>query len=131
MKVEMYANTNGRGLWSSEKRETKVNQIKIDPDTLITEGEQSAIYIQAKLDPKTWRSGRDGLVYTDTKWLREFRRGLTELGLSRKLANNVDYTEQGMQGTNYVSLGFYLNKEKDIDAVFDFFEVNKKRFLER
>jgi hypothetical protein len=44
------------------------------------------------------------LIYTDKLWLREFKAGLRDTGLSIKATQNVGYSEQGMQGNDYVSM---------------------------
>lgn len=131
MNVLMYANTNGRGYWSDRKAEVKIDEIKIGRYTQIDfDSKHNMIYIDAKFDSATWRVFRDGLIYTDNRFIKEFRLGLQELGMSRRLANKVDYTEQGMQGKNYVSLGLLCRRKSDVEAVFKFFgKKMTKRFL--
>lgn len=106
MRVELYARTNGKGLWSRAAQEVKVVKIKFD---YIAEADTpkdvagSYATFRAYFDPKTWKVARDGLIYTDPLWIRDFRLGLQDLGLAHH-AKEVDYTEQGMQGNNFVSL---------------------------
>ena len=47
------------------------------------------------------RDSKHGLIYTDRQFLRELRAFLDAHGLP---GADVDYSEQGMQGDNYVSL---------------------------
>lgn len=56
---------------------------------------------------KNWDVTKHGLIYTDPQWIKDFRASLVLLGFSANSVRNVDYTEQGMQGDNYVSL--YVN----------------------
>ena len=49
-------------------------------------------------------AGLDGLIYSDPQWIKEFRLLLKAHGFSYAAAENVDYSEKGMQGVNYVSL---------------------------
>lgn len=50
---------------------------------------------------ETWNTDIDGLIYTDKRFLKELRAFLNKHGLPGK---DVDYSAQGMQGDNYVSL---------------------------
>jgi hypothetical protein len=47
---------------------------------------------------------KDGLIYTDPQWLMELRQYLREDGFSEEAVLALDYSEQGMQGDDYVSL---------------------------
>lgn len=52
--------------------------------------------------PKGYDPGVTGLIYTDPGFLRDVKALLKELGM---LAwSRVDYSEQGMQGSNYVDM---------------------------
>lgn len=53
-------------------------------------------------DTKSWDISNDGLIYTDQQFLQELRWLLDWLGFSR--TKDVNYSEQGMQGDDYVSL---------------------------
>jgi len=48
----------------------------------------------------TWDVDKDGLIYTDSLFLEELCGLLTSMGID---ASDVSYSEQGMQGDNYVS----------------------------
>ena len=90
--------TGGNGLWSS--KEKKVNIIKIAPVSVT----KDFVSFDAYFDKKNWNPDKDGLIYTDERWIREFREELVKLGVTKKVAKSIDYTEQGMQGDDYVSL---------------------------
>lgn len=49
---------------------------------------------------KTWDPNKYGLIYTDRRFLQELKSYFSKLNVNGK----VDYSEQGMQGDNYVSL---------------------------
>lgn len=48
-----------------------------------------------------WNVNEDGLIYTDNQWLDQFKNELYRLGYND---SDVSYSEQGMQGDNFVSL---------------------------
>jgi hypothetical protein len=50
-------------------------------------------------DTEDWDVNTDGLIYTDKQFLQELNAFLLQQGLTE-----VGYSEQGMQGDNYVSL---------------------------
>lgn len=119
MKVELFANTDGKGYWSNVKKEVLITGIKIGQAYSYTGDDDVTLYIEARFDSKTWRVYDNGFIYTDEKFLREFRQGLVEMGLPKKLAHKVGYTEQGMQGRLHVSLSFHGTK-KDLPAWEEF-----------
>ena len=47
-----------------------------------------------------WRVDKHGLIYTDSTFMEGLQKYLTEIGLD---GSDVSYSEQGMQGDNYVS----------------------------
>lgn len=51
-----------------------------------------------------WDVERLGLLYGSASWLKSFRAGLQEIGFSPDVARQIDYSEMGMQGIDYVSL---------------------------
>lgn len=93
----MLINTSGRGFYSKEQkpvRITKLELVNVDEDTGTAE-------LRARFDGRSWKTHKDGLIYTDQKFLRELREELKAMGLP---GGGVDYSEQGMQGDDYVSL---------------------------
>ena len=47
-----------------------------------------------------WDVNTDGLIYTDSAFIEDLRNFL----ITQQLSDDCDYSEQGMQGDNYVSL---------------------------
>lgn len=98
MKFEYTLNTNGQGLWSDVAKEVKVTELECDwsEDDVGTWGE-----LRVHFDTKSWDVNDDGLIYTDKEFLDELRGYLELNGLDD---SDVHYSEQGMQGDDYVSL---------------------------
>lgn len=93
--------TNGDGLWTDRVKATKIDRIKVHdvPARGELEGET---FLFVYLDTDTWHPDLDGLVYTDKGWLKDFRELMRKNGFAK--ANHINYTEQGMQGYDYVHL---------------------------
>lgn len=117
MKVNFTCNTDGKGLWSRERKEVKVHKIGLNyRDDEYNFGELIAYFNQ-----RTWRLSKHGLIYTDKLWIKEFRNNLKALGFSEKAVSDIDFSEQGMQGDNYVSMdvGKYFLNEWDAKMGLD------------
>lgn len=50
-----------------------------------------------------WDVEKLGLLYGNASWLKSFRAGLQEIGFSPNVTREIDYSEMGMQGIDYVS----------------------------
>ena len=120
------ATTNGKGYWSTEKRTVGIEKIEIenimnvndepiDSDSTDT---PKMVYLRVFFTKKDWDVKKHGLIYTDTKWLTQLRKGLVEIGVT---AAGLNYTEQGMQGSDFVSLCVY-KKPKTIAAFIKAFD---------
>ena len=96
--------TDGRGLWSHVRKPTVIKRVEIEEDQFAdTDGKMAKQYLlKVFLTRKSWNTDTDGLVYTDERWIKEFRKALKEAGYKRW--KDVGYTEQGMQGDDYVHL---------------------------
>lgn len=96
----------GEGMWSEEQAIVTITKLECDLyDFDPTFGEMRAYF-----DPREWNVEENGLIYTDPRFISVLRAELRELGFSKKAADDVNYSEQGMQGFDYVSL--------DIDREF-------------
>jgi hypothetical protein len=108
-KTPMLCSTNGKGLWSGHGRTTPIRKIEMEVGqsylNLYRHQPVLPIYLKVYFPKKAWDIEKHGLIYTDDKWLADFREQFKarfpHLGW---LARHIDYTEQGMQGVNYVSL---------------------------
>jgi len=120
-KTPMICSTKGDGHWSSEERAVITPKIQMEMDMgeveelTPCEGPQMFIHIKAYFTKKTWRNDDHGLIYTDSKWLKDFRKQFTnQFPTLAWMVKGIDYTEQGMQGSNYVSLSLYLTSMASI-----------------
>jgi hypothetical protein len=94
------------GLWSDAAKAVTILEVWLS--NVNDEGDFGELC--ARFDTKTWNCDKDGLIYTDGIWLDEFRALMRSLGFTRAAVNAISYSEQGMQGYNYVSM--------DVDADF-------------
>ena len=53
-------------------------------------------------------TSHNGLIYTDTEFLKNINAQIRQFVAPLKF--DIDYTEQGMQGNTYVSMGLYVKK---------------------
>lgn len=139
MKVTINTNTNGKGKGTDEIRVVTITELKIgysnqtyfpgDP----FEGELKAYFDPFGFTIGSWHVPAFGYINGDRLWLKEFKAGLRELGLSIKGVQNVSYGVEERQGQDYVSLAvgdaFYkswlrLQKKLEQKAVDDTFVVN-------
>jgi hypothetical protein len=83
--------TNGKGFWTKAAKEVSI---------LFMEevGRELRVYF----DIASWSVKTDGLIYTDPLFLKDLKIYLTNQG--KKYADKIDYSENGMQGDDYVSL---------------------------
>ncbi len=103
METTIILNTNGTGLWSQKSKPVIVTGL----DCIITkmEGEDQLFgELMVRFDPASWDTDKDGLIYTDDQFLKELHSFLKSQGFTVEAADDVSYSEQGMQGDEYVSL---------------------------
>ena len=100
MKISMLTSTDGNGLWSDESRWVLITGLEI----AYVNDEEDFTELRAYFDLDSWDPSIHGLIYTDQYWMEKFRSGLIALGFTEEAANDVDYSEQGMQGDDYVSM---------------------------
>lgn len=97
--------TNGKGLWSSEKRKVNCSSIKlylIDDESFNEKFGLGELRVYFSF--KDWNTRNHGLIYTDPAWLKDLRDYLISIGFTSASVKSIDYSEQGMQGDDYVSL---------------------------
>ena len=112
MKVDILASTDGKGHWSEEERIVRIVELKVGylsthyyPEDPV-HGELRAYFVPDGFNPLEWNVQAYGLIYTDRKWIREFKLALRDMGFTVRAVRDVGYSEQGMQGDNYVSMDF-------------------------
>ncbi len=96
IKVSKVLSTDGTGCWSLKSKPVLVN--KLDLSWVNSGGVFGELRVH--FDTKTWDVRRDGLIYTDGLFITELQEFLTTLGMQ---GSDVSYSEQGMQGNDYVS----------------------------
>jgi len=97
LKVNATLHTAGDGYWSRRQTAVEITKLML----AYTNDELDFGELRVYFNTKTWNVDKDGLIYTDTLFEEELCALLTELGFD---ASDVSYSEQGMQGDNYVSL---------------------------
>jgi hypothetical protein len=110
-------NTAGDGHWSTAARAVSVTELGMYVSTeedsdgdFYGDGDFCVVY-----DTATWNNDADGLIYTDSEFLKQTQAAvydaLIKLGLdserARSVADAMDYSEQGMQDTGRVSFDAY------------------------
>jgi hypothetical protein len=100
-KVSFVTRTDGKGYWSTVARKSiRIDRVAIA--SVSDDGEYGEL--RAYFDESEWNVESDGLIYSDQAWMRSFRSCMATLGFSVQALAAISYTEQGMQGTEYVSL---------------------------
>jgi len=95
-KVDATCNTAGDGYWSSTAKAVQITGLQL----AYTNDELDFGELRVRFNTSTWDVNKDGLIYTDSLFEAELCELLTSLGFD---ASDVSYSEQGMQGDNYVS----------------------------
>lgn len=97
MDTKILLNTDGRGYWSRKKAAVHVKSMSVayvNEDSTFGE-------LRVFFDTETWNVEEDGLIYTDNLFEKELKFFLSSVGID---TTDVGYSEQGMQGDDYVSL---------------------------
>ena len=97
LKERVYFETSGDGYWSDVAKEVDIEDMRI----AYVSDEDDFGELRVYFNTMTWNVYKDGLIYTDRLFLRLLRSYLNSKGLK---GADVDYSEQGMQGDNFVSL---------------------------
>lgn len=93
-------NTDGSGLWSDDVREVRVTALSLG---YVSEDQEFG-ELRVHFNTNSWRPDINGLIYTDEGFMESLADWLTGVQkYSEDAVDEVDYSEQGMQGDNYVS----------------------------
>lgn len=110
-KSPIICNTNGRGLWSADARAVRVNKVVVSVHNVEVNLHDfyPTLYVNvdAYFPKKSWDTHTHGLIYTDSQWIKEFNQAMKAIN-PLLFGSEVAYTEQGMQGEDYVSMAMYL-----------------------
>ena len=119
--VNWQTHTGGNGLWSSAAKAATILEVWLS--SVNDEGDFGELC--ARFDTKSWNCDADGLIYTDSIWLDEFRALMRSLGFTRTAVNDITYSEQGMQGYNYVSMDVGADFMREVEPMYRF-TINKE-----
>jgi hypothetical protein len=97
IRFETVLNTAGDGYWSTVSAPVRVTKLGLG----YVNDEQDFGELCVYFDTDTWDIHKDGLIYTDSVFIRQLRDQLNDCGFD---ATDIGYSEQGMQGRSYVSL---------------------------
>lgn len=100
IKVNFVTRTEG-GYWSEAKRTVHITKISL---VNVWRDIKYHAELRAYFNQRNWDVEKHGLIYTDESWIKQFRDELKNMGFSKAAVKGVDFSEQGMQGDNYVSL---------------------------
>jgi hypothetical protein len=92
--VDFTLHTDGSGLWSTHATSIQIVAIELDDNRWSPE---LLVYFK----PNEWDVNQHGLIYTDKLFKKELREELAKLGMA---SEEIEYSEQGMQGLEFVSL---------------------------
>ena len=95
-KVNATLNTDGKGYWSSTAKAVEVTGLQL----AYINDELDFGELRVRFTAASWDVNKLGLIYTDKLFMTELKELLTSMGFD---ASDVSYSEQGMQGDNYVS----------------------------
>ncbi len=89
-------NTSGDGYWSNVQKAVEITDMRLG----YVSDEKDFGELRVYFSTATWDVNVDGLIYTD----KQFKIDLMQFIKQQGLAVDLCYSEQGMQGDNYVSL---------------------------
>ena len=108
-KLTAVLSTDGCGYWSEVAKDVKV----IGYTVPYINDEEDFGELRVYFDTASWDVNTDGLIYTDRQFEEELKALLTSIGLQ---GEDITYSEQGMQGDNYVSLDIGEDFIRSLDA---------------
>jgi len=101
MEVTIILNTDGKGLWSSKSKPVVITNLSLSISTIEDDDNRKLFgELCVYFDTTSWDPDTDGLIYTDKQFNDELNNFLKSQGFTEE----VYYSEQGMQGDDYVSL---------------------------
>ena len=101
METTIILNTDGKGLWSSKSKPVVITNLSLSISTIEDDDNRKFFgELCVYFDEKSWDPEVDGLIYTDKQFNDELNNFLKSQGFTEE----VYYSEQGMQGDDYVSL---------------------------
>ena len=99
LKLNKSIATGGTGLWSEHKANVHCTWATL----AYLNDERNFGELRVFFSRRTWDPKKYGLIYTDREFMDGLRQVLVDAGLSAAAVKGVNYSEQGMQGDDYVS----------------------------
>jgi hypothetical protein len=96
LKVTATLHTAGDGYWSNKAKAVEITRLALTYTNDELDFGELCVYFNTR----TWDVNKDGLIYTDSLFEAELKDLLAQLGFD---TSDLSYSEQGMQGDNYVS----------------------------
>ncbi len=93
----VFLETAGDGYWSEHATEVDIEDMRV----AYINDEQDFGELRVYFATEDWNVEQHGLIYTDSLFLKQLQSFLNKHGIA---GADVEYSEQGMQGDNYVSL---------------------------
>lgn len=118
-KVNWMTHTDGKGLWSSFEQTVTVVRVEL----AYTNDEGDFGELRAYFE--NWDVNETGLIYTDPRWINEFRGLMKSLGFTRNACDDIDYSEAGMQGDDYVSMDVGADFMREAEPMYRW-AINKE-----
>jgi hypothetical protein len=119
--VGWQTHTAGNGYWSTKAKTVRIEEVWLNYSN--DEGDFGELC--ARFNTDDWDCNQDGLIYTDTQWMREFKAMMRTLGFSPSAIRAISYSEQGMQGADYVSMDVDADFMTELEDIYRW-TINKK-----
>jgi hypothetical protein len=119
--VNWQTHTDGKGYWTTFALPVTVLEVYLR--NVNEEGDFAELC--ARFDTSTWNCDQNGLIYTDPRWIDEFRGLMRSLGFSRRACDDITYSEQGMQGYNFVSMDVGEDFLREVEPMYRWL-INKE-----
>lgn len=99
--VNFVTRTSGDGYWSIQIKTVRITRVEL---AYVNE-EGTFGELRAYFNTGDWDIDNDGLIYSDIGWKHSFLTCMeNHFGLSADASSDLSYSEQGMQGEDYVSM---------------------------
>lgn len=116
-RVNFVTKTDGSGYWSKAAKTVRINRVQL----AYVSGDHDHGELRVYFDTRDWDVNRDGLIYSDMMWKHTFLTCMeSHFGFGPDAILDVSYTEQGMQGRDFVSLDVGQNFLIECNALYRF-----------
>lgn len=116
-RVNFVTSTAGGGYWSNVVKTIRINRVEL----AWVSDDRDFGELRVYFDRQDWDVDQDGLIYSDMGWKHTFLTCMeNEFGFSPDAILDVSYSEQGMQGDDYVSMDVGEQFITECDALYRF-----------